>query len=60
MIECCEFGDPSNDGENVIEDCRPIDVTEDEFYSIYNRTCMRFVRSMVADKGCQLGNIHYF
>ncbi|XP_064121849.1 peroxidase-like isoform X1 [Macrobrachium nipponense] len=52
-LECCPNGNPVDDLE--LTDCRPIDVSADPLFSSENRTCMRFVRSLIASKGCQLG-----
>ncbi|XP_068216519.1 peroxidase-like isoform X2 [Palaemon carinicauda] len=52
-LECCPNGNPVDDLE--LTDCRPIDVSADPIFSSENRTCMRFVRSLIASKGCQLG-----
>ncbi|XP_047481343.1 chorion peroxidase-like isoform X2 [Penaeus chinensis] len=53
-VECCESGRdiPFADG---VSDCQPIDVSEDPLYSEFNRACMKFVRSLIANQGCVLG-----
>ncbi|KAK7074890.1 hypothetical protein SK128_026306 [Halocaridina rubra] len=52
-IECCPRGKPVDDPLSV--DCRPIDVSQDPLYQAEGRLCMRFVRSLIASKGCLLG-----
>ncbi|XP_042860961.1 myeloperoxidase-like [Penaeus japonicus] len=54
-LTCCKDGEPYNDFYVVPEDCKPIDVSGDPLFSYFNRTCMRFVRSLVASRGCLFG-----
>lgn len=43
-IECC----PENPNEQLHPRCMPIDITGDTFFGRFGRTCMNFVRSMLA------------
>ncbi|XP_037781146.1 peroxidase-like protein 3 [Penaeus monodon] len=36
-------------------DCQPIDVSQDPIHSGFGRSCLRFVRSLIANQGCVLG-----
>ncbi|XP_063589602.1 chorion peroxidase-like [Penaeus indicus] len=53
-ISCCMNGvEPSTpDGAR---DCQPIDVSQDSIHSAFGRSCLRFVRSLIANQGCVLG-----
>ncbi|XP_066972309.1 peroxidase-like [Macrobrachium rosenbergii] len=53
-LHCCLDGEPDPDVWESPE-CQPIDVSSDPVFSSYNRTCMRFVRSLIASKGCTFG-----
>ncbi|XP_047476099.1 LOW QUALITY PROTEIN: peroxidasin homolog [Penaeus chinensis] len=55
-LTCCKDGKPYHDLYNAPKDCKPIDVSDDPLFGhYYNRTCMRFVRSLVASRGCLFG-----
>ncbi|KAF2366503.1 hypothetical protein FHG87_002743 [Trinorchestia longiramus] len=55
-LGCCERGvPPSLEDQQRVPDCRPIDLSDDPFFANLGRSCMRFVRSLVADPGCKLG-----
>lgn len=54
-LTCCKDGEPYHDLYAAPEDCKPIDVSADPLFGRYNRTCMRFVRSLVASRGCLFG-----
>ncbi|XP_063606892.1 peroxidasin-like, partial [Penaeus indicus] len=55
-LTCCKDGNPYHDLYNAPKDCKPIDVSDDPLFGhYYNRTCMRFVRSLVASRGCLFG-----
>ncbi|XP_068234436.1 myeloperoxidase-like [Palaemon carinicauda] len=53
-LNCCVDGEHDPDGLESPE-CKPIDVSDDPVFSRHNRTCMRFVRSLIASKGCTFG-----
>ncbi|ROT70001.1 hypothetical protein C7M84_011747 [Penaeus vannamei] len=53
-VECCESGRDLPFGDGV-SDCQPIDVSEDPLHRSFNRACMKFVRSLIANQGCVLG-----
>ena len=54
-IPCCDDGvtptSPNDPGDN----CRPIDVSGDPLSTAQGKICMRFVRSLVASRGCLVG-----
>ncbi|KAK3862239.1 hypothetical protein Pcinc_031880 [Petrolisthes cinctipes] len=53
-LVCCDDGLPTNN-QDPAGYCRPIDVTADPLFTTNGRTCMRFVRSLLASMGCLLG-----
>ncbi|CAL4234850.1 unnamed protein product, partial [Meganyctiphanes norvegica] len=51
---CCEGGIPDSQED---DNCRPIDVSNDPIFLKARRRCLRFVRSLVASKGCSTGSL---
>ncbi|KAG7155904.1 Peroxidasin-like 4, partial [Homarus americanus] len=54
-VECCRDGVDTSNFFDLTQDCRPIDVSTDPLFSANGRTCMRFVRSLIASRDCLLG-----
>ncbi|XP_063844981.1 chorion peroxidase-like isoform X3 [Scylla paramamosain] len=54
-ITCCEDGVTEVSPNDPGNDCRPIDVSQDPLSTAQGRTCMRFVRSLVASRECLVG-----
>ncbi|XP_064114105.1 chorion peroxidase-like [Macrobrachium nipponense] len=52
-LNCC--GDGRQLPPVDLPDCRPIDVSADPIFQADGKVCMRFVRSLIASKGCTLG-----
>ncbi|XP_042870130.1 chorion peroxidase-like isoform X2 [Penaeus japonicus] len=52
-IMCCETGVEAIFPDGV-QDCQPIDVSNDPLHSGFGKTCMRFVRSLIGNQGCVL------
>ncbi|XP_042204888.1 peroxidasin-like protein isoform X2 [Homarus americanus] len=55
-VECCRDGVDTSNFFDLTQDCRPIDVSTDPLFSANGRTCMRFVRSLIASRDCLLGD----
>ncbi|XP_071549774.1 salivary peroxidase/catechol oxidase-like isoform X2 [Panulirus ornatus] len=54
-LVCCREGVPSPEDDDLTGDCRPIDVSADPLFASQGRSCMRFVRSLIASRDCLLG-----
>lgn len=52
-LACCVNGVQRN--LETMDDCQPIDTSDDSFHQLHGSDCMRFVRSITANKGCTFG-----